>query len=567
MGLRDKINYYTGNSDILFHIKNMIDWKTIVPLVDVNKNFSSVEEAVSMYEEVLSLCGEICGVGGGDKKSLAELAIEVDKKGCKFENGKVILPEELTNGLGYLAEAGLISPSIPEDGGGMGFPKTVSMILTEMVSRADASLMNFYGLPEGIAETIYKFGSKEQKEKYLSKIISGELKVAMALTEENAGSDLRALKMLATKKEDGSWTLKGKKVFITIGCGDLILTMAKTDPNSRDLSMFLNLKDPRLEVIGLESKLGIKGSPTCELDYNNCPAELIGEVGKGFDYVIYLMDGSRLGIASQALGIADAALYDAKNYAAWRKQFGFSLNMMPPIKEMLTEMQMDVEASRSVLYAASQVVDIKEAFERIGKDKEAKKLEPYSVLLTCLSKYAVAEIANNVADKAVQIFGGNGYIKDFPVERYFRDARITNIYEGTSQIQTLAALQAMGKGAAHMLLDDVDKTLKRISKPSLEKALSCVRDAKGLFEKAAFYISKDKEYAMLSAKNISDMMFDLYASAQLLKQAQISPRKEKLANMYVSKMLPRMRAKNEIVTSGDRKVLDDAQEILYGGDS
>lgn len=406
-------------------------------------------EAGDYYTMVLENCGRIC------EEFIAPRAQAVDEKGATFANGEISWAPETRENMDVLIKAGLSAAGLPRQYGGLNLPQSVCNILVEMISQADASLMNLIGLQE-IAQTILRFGSDEQKQRILPRFANGTVTGSMALTEPDAGSDLQAVSLKAIEK-DGRWYLDGVKRFITNGSAEISLVLARSEANTRDgrgLSMFVYERDSHLVVRRIEDKLGIHGSPTAEIQFNMAPAELVGKRRYGLiEYVMSLMDGARLGVSFQALGIAQAALEEANKYANEREQFGKKIVHIPAVYQMLINMKIDVETTRALLNHTSLMVDHADIInERLANGEpvkaEARQQKALCALLTPLAKFTSTEMANRVAYDALQIHGGVGYMKDFPVERLYRDARITNIYEGTTQLQVVATLGGITSGLA-----------------------------------------------------------------------------------------------------------------------
>ncbi|MBN2279955.1 MAG: acyl-CoA dehydrogenase family protein [Candidatus Marinimicrobia bacterium] len=409
-------------------------------------SFASPGEAWEYYDMVLKNAGDICA------NFIWPRSEEVDVHGAVLEDGVVSWAPGTVENMKVLGDAGYLGGTLPKKYGGLNLPATVNNVIVEMVSQADASLMNLFGLQD-IAVTIYKFGNEEQKDRVLPKFCKGEVSGSMALTEPDAGSDLQAVALKAIEK-DGKWYLDGVKRFITNGSGEVSLVLARSEAGSkggRGLSMFLyeRYRDDNMIVRRIEDKHGIHGSPTCELQFNMAECELVGKRKFGLiKYVMSLMNGARLAVSAQALGIAQAAFDEAVKYANEREQFDKTLVQMPAVYQMLKEMQVEIETSRLLLYRTSLAVDYMDMYERKeekGEDvrEELKKAKAMADFLTPLSKFVTTEMANKVTYDAVQIHGGCGYMKDFPVERLSRDARITNIYEGTTQLQVVAAMASI----------------------------------------------------------------------------------------------------------------------------
>ena len=461
-------NFFTDNKDIQF-LFNRLPLERIIRLKE--KNFTEkdkypyapedVEDAKDSYRRVLEVLGELAA------EYIEPRAEGVDLEGSHFDGGVVRYATGIQEALDMLSKAGVMGFTLPRRFGGLNFPVTIYTIAIELISRADASLMNLFGLQD-IAETINAYASEELKQKYLPRFCTGELTGAMVLTEPDAGSDLQSVQLKATEVEPGKWVLEGVKRFITNGCGDVLLVLARSEPNitgGRGLSLFLCEKGPTVRVRRIEDKLGIHGSPTCELYFDKTPAYLIGKRKFGLiKYVMSLMNGARLAVAAQAIGIAEAAYRAALSYAKEREQFGVPIIEFAPIKEMLYNMVLKIEAARTLVYETAMAVDTSKGLEEAqGKDwspvdqgcikEELKYYTALAEALTPMSKYFASEIANQVAYDAIQVLGGSGYMKDYAVERYYRDARITNIYEGTTQLQIVAAIGGVLKGTIREYVD------------------------------------------------------------------------------------------------------------------
>ncbi len=439
-------NYYNDNRKFYFENTELQD---IVGNLENNfqdndsEALHSYDEALKWYDMVLKNAGDICA------NFIAPRAEAVDEQGPTYRTGIVEWAPETRENMETLTRSGYLGGMLSRKYGGLNLPVTVNSIIVEMVSQADASLMNLFGLQD-IAVTINKFGSEEQKDRVLPKFCSGEVSGSMALTEPDAGSDLQSVALRAIEK-DGEWYLDGVKRFITNGSGEISLVLARSEEGSkggRGLSMFLyeRYRDDNMIVRRIENKHGIHGSPTCEMQFNMAKAELVGKRKFGLiKYVMSLMNGARLAVSSQALGIAQAAYEEAVKYANEREQFGKAIVHFPAVFQMLKNMQAEIETTRLLLYRTALFVDYEDLYERKAAKGEHIRAElKYATtmagFLTPLAKFTATEMANKVAYDAVQVHGGCGYMKDFPVERLARDARITNIYEGTTQLQVVAAI-------------------------------------------------------------------------------------------------------------------------------
>jgi hypothetical protein len=462
--------------------------------------------------------------------------------------------------------------TLPRKYGGLNCPNVVYTMAIEMISRADTSLMNLFGL-QGIAETIYAFGDEQIKQEYLPRFATGELTGAMVLTEPDAGSDLQAVSLRAWQDSDQQWRLTGVKRFITNGCGEILLTLARSEPDIKDgrgLSLFLNERTPRIRVRHLEEKLGIHGSPTCELVYDDAPGKLIGERQRGLvPYVMTLMNGARVGIAAQSLGVAEAAYRVARRYAFTRKQFGVSIEKLPAVAELVTEMRIHLEAARTLTYETSRICDLENNNLRVmefnpPKDPaESKKRKEMSRtykrlngMLTPMSKYYASEMCVKLASDAIQVLGGSGYMKDYPVERHLRDARITTIYEGTSQLQVVAAVRGVCSGAFEKFVDEMAQ--KPHGDEQLDSLKARLVEGKQLILKAvAFVKEKGAEYMDLSGRRLVDSAIAIIVGHLFLAQAAKSAHKKAVAKRFIDTRLPNLRRDIELVLTGDRTAMDE----------
>ncbi|MDE5813053.1 MAG: acyl-CoA dehydrogenase family protein [Muribaculaceae bacterium] len=451
-------NFYTDNPNLKSHLQHPL-MKKIVELKE--RNFADAdkydyapldfEDAMDSYDKVLEVVGEICG------DVIAENAEEVDHTGPRVENNRVIYAEGTKKNLEACRKAGLMGMSMPRRLGGLNFPITPYIMAADIVSRADAGFENLWGLQD-CAETIYEFADEDQKERYIKRVCEGET-MSMDLTEPDAGSDLQSVMLKASQKEDGSWVLNGVKRFITNGDSDIHLVLARSEEGTKDgrgLSMFIyDKRNGGVNVRRIENKMGIKGSPTCELVYKDAPAELCGSRKLGLiKYVMALMNGARLGIAAQSVGISEAAYREALDYAKDRKQFGKAIIEFPAVAEILSVMKAKLDASRALLYACARFVDIYKIYDDIAKERpltkeeklEAKAYSKLADAFTPLAKGMGSEFCNQNTYDCIQIHGGSGFMKDYKCERLYRDARITSIYEGTTQLQVVAAIRHVTTG-------------------------------------------------------------------------------------------------------------------------
>ena len=458
-------NFYTDNPDLKHHLTHPMMQK-IVELKE--RNFSDAdkfdyapmnfEDAMDNYDRVLEIVGDLCG------NIIADNAEGVDHDGPTVANGRVTYAPGTQQNLEACRAAGLMGMAMPRRLGGLNFPITPYIMAADIVSRADTGFENLWGLQD-CAETIYEFANEEQKQKYIPRVCAGET-MSMDLTEPDAGSDLQAVMLKATKKDDGSWVLNGVKRFITNGDSDIHLVLARSEEGTTDgrgLSMFIyDKRNGGVNVRRIENKMGIKGSPTCELTYKNAPAELVGDTRMGLiKYVMALMNGARLGIAAQSVGVSEIAYREALQYARERQQFGKPIIEFPAVSEILSTMKAKLDASRSLLYETARYVDLYKILEDIAKErqltpderKECKQYRKLADALTPMAKGLSSEYCNQNAYDCIQIHGGSGFMKDYACERVYRDARITSIYEGTTQLQVVAAIRHVTTGTYMTLIN------------------------------------------------------------------------------------------------------------------
>jgi len=575
-------NFFSDNEDIQFLFEHLelaeiareqedgfADAKT------AQIDYAPVDEAdaIDNYRRILEIVGDIAG------NTIAPRAEQVDREGHKLnEDGTVTLHPLVRDNIRRLAQADLMGFTLPRAYGGLNCPSIVYAMAIEMVSRADASLMNIFGL-QGIAETIYAFSNDEIRAEYLPRFARGEVTGAMALTEPDAGSDLQAVRLRALVDENGNWVLRGVKRFITNGCGDVLLTLARSEPeitDGRGLSLFISERNERIKVRHLESKLGIHGSPTCELVYDDAPAKLIGERQRGLiTYTMALMNGARVGIAAQALGIAEAAYRLARDYAHARKQFGGPIERLPAVAEMVTDMKVTIEAARALTYETSRTCDLENnnlrALEtgrvtdkvvRKRRKERARTLKRLNGLLTPMSKYYASEMCVQVANTALQVLGGSGYMTDYPAERHLRDARITTIYEGTSQLQIVAAVRSVCSGPFERYASELEET--GYGDELLAELKLRLTEARSTLLKAVGYVKeRGSDYMDLSGRRLVDSAAAIIIGHLLLSQAAKSERKKRVARRFIDLELPKIRMNCELVCSGDAAPLEE-YDLLAG---
>jgi len=434
--------------------------------------------------------------------------------------------------------------------------------------------MNLFGLQD-IGDTICEFADEELKAKYLPLFASGKATGAMALTEPDAGSDLQAVQLKAIYDEsDGSWRLSGVKRFITNGCGDILLVLARSEPGTKDgrgLSMFVCEKDESLVVRRIENKLGIHGSPTCELQFNNTRAYLVGKRRMGLiRYVMSLMNGARLGIAAQGLGIAQAAYLEGLDYAHAREQFGTAIINFPLVYDMLISARVNIEAARLLTYDTARVVDLKKGYEKKLEETEqpsaelrqkARYYSSLAAMLTPMSKYFATEIANRVAYDMLQVHGGTGYMRDFNIERHYRDARITTIYEGTTQLQYVAAMGGIVTKVVEPELDLLESCFTHdFQKPWLKE----LKEKRVLLNRAVDFLKEknDHNYQSYHSSRLVEFATKLYIAYLFLKYAPFSEEKKETMAIFFEKEMPVLEKLYREITSGNSRAIENYTKLL-----
>lgn len=570
-------NYFTDNTDLLFHFENLNIEELVAIAEDdyreakqYNYAPTDYQDAVENYRQVLEIVGDIAA------NFVAPGAAEVDAEGANYQDGKVTYARATQEALHQLAQADLMGFTLPRKYGGLNFPTTVYTMAIEMISRADASLMNLFGLQD-IGHTICKYGDEEQRAEFLPKFTSGECTGAMVLTEPDAGSDLQAIMLPAYQDEQGSWHLRGVKRFITNGCGDILLVLARSEPGTKDgrgLSLFVCYGDDSVKVRRIENKLGIHGSPTCELQFNDTPAQLIGKRKFGLiKYVMDLMNGARLGIAAQALGISQAAYEEALSYAQAREQFGQKIVHIPVVTNMLIDIRVTLESNRSLLYSTARWVDLREKLEEQISRLEAegkpvdelkvrfKEASQIAAFLTPVVKYLLSESANQICYDALQIHGGAGYMKEFGIERLVRDARITNIYEGTSQLQIVAAT---GGVINDILAEYFNEKERHVYKGVIENLADYLKEIRQIFHESLKHVldKQEKYFQDVAAKELVEIYSFIYTGYLLLDEAEIASRKVFIASRYIISALAKTREHAEAIKNERFADLLYADKIL-----
>lgn len=527
-------NYYTDHPEIGFHLNHPL-MKRIVELKERNyadrDKFDEApvnyDDAIENYKQLLEITGDItANIIGPNSES-------VDQEGPHLENGRMLYASKTKENIQATRQAGLWGVSMPRQYDGLNIPITIFSMLSEMMGMADSGFQNIWSLQSCI-DTLYEFGSEEQKKKYIPRVSAGET-MSMDLTEPDAGSDLQSVMLKATQDKDGTWRLNGVKRFITNGDSDIHLVLARSEAGTKDgrgLSMFIyDKRDGGVTVRHIENKLGIHGSPTCELVFKNAKAELCGDRRMGLiKYVMSLMNGARLGIAAQSVGLSQEAYNEAVSYAKARAQFGKSIITFPAVYDMLSRMKAKLDAGRAILYQTSRYVDIYKTLEDISKERklspeERNEMKTYHRLadaLTPLSKGMASEYANQNAYDCISVHGGSGFIMEYKCQRLYRDARIFSIYEGTTQLQVVAAIRFITNGT---YLDIIQELLHgEISddlKPYRERVTHCVELYSRAVEKVKAGTNQEQHDYL--GRRLYDMTGEIIMSLLLINDASKAP--------------------------------------------
>lgn len=579
---------YFLNDDIQFHFKNTINWGHLIPLYeDLDENFN-LDQAIDMYNDTLKVLGTIAA------NELEESAVESDKSGVEFADGGIVVAEGITKALKAFKKAEALALNTKPEYGGVGMPGTIHMVNIEMISMADPAFMTVYAFYSGVSKTLEVFGSEEIKKKYIPLLVKGDYGGSMSLTEPDAGSDLGNIRTTAEKKND-HWEISGNKIFITNGGGELTLVLARSDKEStgtKGLSMFLvprfiekdGKKVKNFSIETIEHKLGIRASPTCELLFDKSIGYLVGEEGAGLKQMFFLMNEARLGVSVQALGIAQKAFDEAKEYASERVQFGKPIIQHELIADKLFDMETDIKAMRSFIYKACEYEDLKEGYRnKLEKQQDSKqnnsllnkKHAKYKYLardMIPIVKYFATEKSIQIARDSLQIHGGNGYTTDYPAEMHVRDSIITTIYEGTSQIQALMAMNDTLKRSKIFPFVQVFTNLgKRIGCIFTSSLKRKVVKAEIQFSKAVCYLkrpfifaklfgNKKKEkaatsYAMLCAERLTRLKAYMTIMKILVDEASRFKQRKWVARRFIRNYLPEIKKESKIIRSGDKDTL------------
>ena len=538
-------NYYSDHPEIEFHLNHPL-MKRVVDLKERNYvEKDQFEDAPVNYEDAIENYKRLLDITGDVAANIIEPNSEdVDLEGPHLENGRMIYASKTFENLDATRKAGLWGLSMPRRYGGLNLPNAIFSMASEIIAAADAGFQNIWSLQSCI-DTLYEFGSEEQRQKYIPRICAGET-MSMDLTEPDAGSDLQRVMLKATQDEDGTWRLNGVKRFITNGDSDIHLVLARSEEGTKDgrgLSMFIyDKRDGGVTVRHIEHKLGIHGSPTCELVYKNAKAELCGNTRLGLiKYVMALMNGARLGIAAQSVGVEQEAYNEGLAYAKERAQFGEKIINFPAVYDMLSRMKAKLDAGRSLLYCCARYVDIYKALEDIARDskltpEERQEMKKYTRLadaFTPLAKGMNSEYANQNAYDAISIHGGSGFIMEYKCQRLFRDARIFSIYEGTTQLQVVAAIRYITNGT---YLNIIKEMLESEVSDDLKALKARVAKLADLYEAAINKVKEANDQAVhdFLARRLYNMTGDIVMSLLILDDATKAPEMfQKSANVYV----------------------------------
>jgi alkylation response protein AidB-like acyl-CoA dehydrogenase len=581
------LNFFTDNDDIQFHFRHGVAWDRFVPLWEEGFRFEDgprgLGEARELYEDSLR------EAGGYAAREIAPTAREIDEQGVGFVDGRVVHPPALLRNIEGLKRLGVMGLSLPRDLGGGNFPLSAATFLFEILSRACTNTLLLYAFHQGPAVPIARFGTREQAQRWVPRLASGEISGSVAMTEPDAGSDVGNVSTTAVPEGD-HWRITGRKQFITNGCGDVSVVLARTEPGSNGLVGLSLLVAPRVEngrdnfrVARPEKKMVIRGSATCELSFESSCAELLGPRGAGFAEILTFMNEARMAVAIQGLGIAEAAWRAARAYAERRVQMGKAIARHEMVADMLLDMETEIAALRALVYRCVQLQDRILGLERgpatKGGAAELAGLKRALRDRTPLLKWFGSERALWVTRTAVQVHGGYGVVQDYDVERHYRDALILPIYEGTSQIQALMSLKDQARWAAERpwrlftgavsveagadalgvgvrdLADEYNRTLRHV----LGKSGGLGAMAARLLGRRADPGESRLAFARLHAERLTAMLAYTRAAEALAAHAAASARHRRLAERLVTRALPLVRMYGEVVRSGDLSTLEALQ--------
>ncbi len=567
-------NFFLDNPDLQFQL-DKIDLSEVVEIKEKGYSYAgqyptaphNYADAKENYRLLLEVLGDVCA------QVIAPTAAEADEQGAQYKDGHVQYARATQEAMEAIKQAELNGTMLPWEYGGLNMPESIYQMMVELVSRAEAGLMTIFGLQE-IASSINEYASDEIKRRVLPRFARGEVAGAMVLTEPDAGSDLGSVQTRATLDETtGAWHINGVKRFITHGCADIQLVLARSEEGSTDargLSLFLVEKDDSVRIRRIENKMGIHTSPTCEIQYNNTPAELIGKRRFGLmRYAMAMMNGARLAVAAQAIGIAEAAYREAYQYSGERCQFGKPVRSLPAVARLLLSMRGEIEAARALTCETGRWVDLSKTYEHLVASSEtpdpearkrAKAASNLAEALTPLTKYYSTEMGNRVCYQAMQVHGGVGYMREFNVERHYRDIRVTNIYEGTSQLQVVAAIGKLLGHAIDPLLDEWCATDYGAELAPLKAQLA---EATALLKQATDALKvKERDLIDYYASDLVDMAVYVVNSWLILKDGLISEEKKDMAQVYIAEHLPKVQAAGKSILCADAIPLQVKDRLL-----
>lgn len=569
-------NFFLDNPDLQFRLEHL-DLREVLELKE--KGYSEADvyptaprsypDAKDNYRIVLDVLGEVCG------ERVAPRAAEADEEGAHYESGEVTYAAATLDAIDALRQAELFGAMLSREYGGLNLPESVYQMMVEIVARAESGLMTVYGLQE-IASLLEEHGDPETKARVLPRFARGEVSGAMVLTEADAGSDLGAVATRATLDEaTGQWHLNGVKRFITNGLADVSLVLARSEAGSSDargLSMFLVERDDTVKIRRIENKMGIHASPTCEIQYANTPAILIGKRRFGLmRYAMNLMNGARLAVAAQALGIAEAAYREADRYSRARIQFGKPIRNLPAVGRLLLSMRADLESTRALLAETGRWVDLWKVHERAleegGSEVDPatrarhRQAQALAETLTPMVKYSATEMGNRVCYQAMQVHGGAGYMREFNIERLFRDVRITNIYEGTSQLQVVAAIGKLLNRSLDPLLAEW-QAAEYPADMATEKAL--LAELTELLDRAtgALKAQPERDRVDYYAVDLVEMAIWVVGGWLMLRDTNLAEDKKPIARAYLASIAPKARAAGEVVLASNPVPLEAIGVLL-----
>ena len=567
-------NFFADNADLQYHLERL-DIKEAVDILEDGYRYHdqyagaprNYADAKDNYRQILHVLGDICA------NRIAPRAPEADEEGVYLQDGRVVYAPAIQEGLKLLRQAELMGTLLPWEHGGLNLPGSIFQMMIEIISRADPGLMSIFGLQE-ISATIAEYGDEEMKARILPRFAAGEVTGAMVLTEPDAGSDLGRVQTHATYDEGAAtWRLNGVKRFITNGNADVLLVLARSEEGSTDargLSLFEVEADETVRIRRLEHKMGLHASPTCEMEFRNTPARLLGQRRYGLiRYAMAMMNGARIAVAAQAVGIAEAAYREAYQYARKRLQFGDSIDRIPAVYRMLLSMRGEIEATRALVYEAGRWVDRKKAYERrkargeldAEGRQQLKQADRLAAILTPLAKYHATEMGNRVCYQAMQVHGGTGYMREFNVERHFRDIRVTSIYEGTSQLQVVAAT---GPLLGHSLDDLFDEWAAQDYGRGLNGLRQQVEEATALLNRSIDHMREQDDRALIDyyAPDLADMAVYVLTSWLMLRDAQAGERKQHQARVYITETLPKFRGRMAMIQAIDPAPMQARDVVL-----